>query len=67
MHFNQGWHASEYLSQANRWFIATANVFFQEDADSPQSLLNRRRLFARHFIAYAILVETLANRLGLEP
>ncbi|MCU1781295.1 hypothetical protein NTD80_00900 [Pseudomonas sp. 13B_2.1_Bac1] len=35
MHFNLGWRAAVCLSQANRWFIATANVFFQEDAGSP--------------------------------
>jgi hypothetical protein len=37
MHFNLGRRAVEYLSQANRWFITTANVFFQDDAGSPQS------------------------------
>lgn len=37
MHFNLCWRASEYLSQANRRFIETAKVFFQEDAGSPLS------------------------------
>jgi len=37
MHFNLCWRAVEYLSQANRWFITTANVFFQDDAGSPPS------------------------------
>lgn len=35
MHFNLCWRASEYLSQANRRFIETARVYFQEDASSP--------------------------------
>ncbi|WP_426136741.1 LysR family transcriptional regulator [Pseudomonas sp. PWP3-1b2] len=30
MHFNLCWRANEYLSQANRRFIETATVFFQE-------------------------------------
>jgi hypothetical protein len=37
MHFKLCWRAVEYLSQANRWFITTANVFFHDDAGSPQS------------------------------
>jgi DNA-binding transcriptional LysR family regulator len=37
MHFNLCWRVSEYLSQANRRFIETAKVFFQEDAGSPLS------------------------------
>lgn len=37
MHFNLCWRADEYLSQANRRFIDTAKVFFQEDAGSPLS------------------------------
>lgn len=37
MHFNLCWRASEYLSQANRRFIETAKVCFQEDASSPLS------------------------------
>lgn len=37
MHFNLCWRANEYLSQANRHFIETAKVFFQEDASSPMS------------------------------
>lgn len=37
MHFNLCWRASEYLSQANRRFIETAKLFFQEDAGSPLS------------------------------
>ncbi|OPA84701.1 LysR family transcriptional regulator [Pseudomonas fluorescens] len=37
MHFNLCWRANEYLSQANRCFIETAKVFFQEDAGSPLS------------------------------
>ena len=35
MHFNLCWRAGEYLSQANRRFIETARVYFQEDASSP--------------------------------
>ena len=37
MHFNLCWRGSEYLSQANRRFIETAKVYFQEDASSPLS------------------------------
>ena len=37
MHFNLCWRGSEYLSQANRRFIETAKVYFQEDVSSPLS------------------------------
>ncbi|OIN45324.1 LysR family transcriptional regulator [Pseudomonas azotoformans] len=37
MHFNLCWRANEYLSQANRRFIETAKMYFQEDASSPLS------------------------------